>query len=68
MNSTADEFPETDLRDLLVEAFFAGDRDRVMTLGRAIVAEVVEDGGTYGDEFAYGTLLQFDQEPSSAGV
>lgn len=63
MSSTSDESPETDLRDLLVEAFFAGDRDRVVMLGRAIVAEVVELGGTYGDEVASGTLLGFDQQP-----
>ena len=63
MSRTADEVPEADLRDLLVEAYFAGDRDRVMTLGRGIVAEVVELGGTYGDEVAYGTLLGFDQQP-----
>ena len=63
MSSTADEVPEADLRDLLVEAYFAGDTERVMTLGRAIVAEVVELGGTYGDEVAYGTLLGFDQQP-----
>ena len=46
--------PRPTCRDLLVEAFFAGDRDRVMALGRAIVAETVELGGTYGDEVATG--------------
>ena len=64
MSSTSDEIPEADLRDLLVEAFFAGDRDRVMTLGRAIVAEVVEQGGTYGDEVATGVMLPFAMEPT----
>jgi hypothetical protein len=47
----------------LVEAFFAGDHDRVTELGQAVVAEVVEQGGTYGDGVASGTLLGFDQQP-----
>jgi hypothetical protein len=35
MSSTSHEVPVADLRDLLIEAFFAGDLDRVMKVGRA---------------------------------
>ena len=64
MSSRADDVPETDPRDLLVEAFFAGDHASVLKLGRAIVAETVELGGTYGDEVATGVMLPFAMEPT----
>lgn len=52
MSRTSDEIPDTDFTALLVEAFFAGDRGRVAVFGQAVVAEVVEQGGTHGDDVA----------------
>jgi hypothetical protein len=56
-----DDIPR--MRDELVEAFFAGETARVTELGRAILAESLEDG--YGLPFSVevdsGTLPEFDQ-------
>ena len=69
MSSTSDETPEADIRDLLVEAFFTGNVDRVRDLGQAIVERSLEPGADimpFGDEVASGTLLTPDSYRTSS--
>jgi hypothetical protein len=58
-----DDIPR--MRDELVEAFFAGDTDRVNELGQSLIDTGLKEGDSFalGDELTSGTLLEPAQIP-----
>ena len=67
MSSTSDETTEADLRDLLVEAFFAKNNERVDELGAALVKAESEDveAWTVGESVHEASLLDPQNIPRS---